>query len=426
MNADSARAAALPGVIVTVVIAVAVGAWWLSESKLQKNWSPAEIRILQSLWLGQLGPPPTDPTNAVSADPRAQRLGQRIFFDPRFSVNGEVACATCHQPEKYFTDGLPRGKAIGTSRRNTMTLVGSAYSPWLYWDGRKDSLWSQALSPLEDPAEHGGHRLQYVNVLAMDQAYRGAYEDLFGELPALPPMASDRPVEAVWSALSGTDVAAVNRVFTNIGKAIAAYESLLLPGETRFDKYVGEILAGRDGGNLLDDFERAGLRLFISKANCMQCHNGPLFTNNVFHNTGLLSAPGQVPDKGRIDGVRKVLADPFNCLGDYSDKDAGHLQGEGCAELRFAKTGDEMLGALRTPSLRNVEATAPYMHGGQLATLAAVLDHYNTAPLAMIGHNEAKPLGLSRRELKQLHAFLTALSAPPAVDPRWLQDPAKD
>ncbi len=147
--------------------------------------------------------------------------------------------------------------------------------------------------------------------------------------------------------------------------------------------------------------------MFIGDANCTQCHNGPLLTNNDFHNTGILSAQGELPDKGRVVGVREVLENPFNCLGDYSDDPERR-----CPELEFVKSGSDLIGAIRTPSLRNVEHTSPYMHKGQLDTLAAVLAHYNDAPDAMIGHNEAKPLSLSDRQLRQLEAFLRTLSSP--------------
>ncbi|MDH3275651.1 MAG: cytochrome-c peroxidase, partial [Gammaproteobacteria bacterium] len=159
------------------------------------------------------------------------------------------------------------------------------------------------------------------------------------------------------------------------------------------------------------DDEAWGLRLFIGAANCTQCHNGPLLTNNEFHNTGVLSSPGDLPDKGRVTGVQEALADPFNCLGEYSDDPLRQ-----CAELRFVRTGSELVGAVRTPSLRNVALTSPYMHKGQLATLADVLQHYNEAPDAMIGHNEAKPLGLGARELQKLEAFLNTLTASVAAD----------
>jgi cytochrome c peroxidase len=145
-----------------------------------------------------------------------------------------------------------------------------------------------------------------------------------------------------------------------------------------------------------------------------------LFTNHEFHNTGLLSLPGELPDKGRAVGVREALADPFNCLGDFSDAPEAD-----CAELQFARTGPEVLGAFRTPSLRNLELTQPYMHKGQMWSLAEVLEHYNEAPAAMIGHNEAKPLGLSNRELKQLEAFLNTLAAPIAAPQHLLQPPER-
>ncbi len=155
------------------------------------------------------------------------------------------------------------------------------------------------------------------------------------------------------------------------------------------------------------DEEVRGLRLFIGEANCTQCHNGPLLTNNEFHNTGLINPAGEVPDKGRIVGVREVLEHPFNCKGQHNDAAL-----KNCSELTFARTGPELIGAFRTPSLRNLENTAPYGHKGQLAALPEVLAHYNAAPDALIGHNEAKPLGLGNRELAQLEAFLRTLSAP--------------
>ena len=412
------RAAAL---VVLGLMGLALGAWWLGESSRQAPWRVDEVSILESLWLGALPPLPVDPSNRVGDDPAAAALGQRLFFDTRLSANGEVACATCHQPARYFTDGLPRGKALGTSRRNTISLVGAAYSPWFYWDGRKDSLWSQALSPLEDSQEHGTTRLQLFRVIAEDAGYRTAYERLFGPLPDLgntERLPLGKSMHA--GALLPEDRPPVMRVFANLGKSIAAYERLLLPGVTRFDKYVEAVLANdRERQQaLFSGYEKAGLRLFLGKANCTQCHNGPLFTNNAFHNTGVLSAPGQVPDKGRIEGIRIARADPFNCLSEFSD-----AASTDCAELVFAKTGVEVLGTLRTPSLRNLEQTAPYMHAGQLASLDAVLEHYNQAPPAMIGHNEAKPLNLSRREKKQLRAFLSTLNGPPATDARWLRPP---
>jgi cytochrome c peroxidase len=377
--------------LLVLVIAGAAAASWHYRPLLPEPWTDADIEVLQSLWIGNLGPVPRDLSNAVADNPLAAEFGQRLFFDARLSANGAISCSTCHQPVRRFTDGLQKGQAIGTSKRNTPSIVGGAYSPWLYWDGRRDSQWSQALSPLEDANEHGTDRRHVVRVIAEDPTYSETYTELFGELP-------DQANEE-----------AVNTTFSNIGKAIAAFERLLLPTPSRFDDYVAEVIAGDVAAqqNLYTDDEIVGLQLFIGKANCTQCHNGPLLTNHEFHNTGVISFPGEVPDKGRVLGVREVQNNAFNCGGAYSDD-----RDRNCAELEYARTGPELIGAFRTPSLRNLENTAPFMHKGQIATLSAVLRHYNEAPLAMIGHNETKPLKLRNSELRQMEAFLHTLSAP--------------
>lgn len=383
----------------TAALVVAAATIWPPQTHA---WSAAEQQVLRTLWIGSLPPLPPDPSNAVADDPDAAGFGHKLFFDTRLSPSNAIACATCHRPELRFTDGMQKGRGVGQSRRNTMSLVGSAYSPWQYWDGRRDSQWAQALSPIEDPAEHGGSRDLVTRLIADDAKLRLEYERLFGPVPNL----GDRHN--------------VDAMFANIGKSIAAYERLVVPGPSRFDAYVEAILDGdRDrAAALFTDGEANGLRLYVGRAACTQCHNGPLLTNHEFHNTGILSFPGEVPDKGRATGVRDVLADPFNCLGTLSDAGVSD-----CAELRFARTGPEILGAFRTPSLRNLEHTAPYMHKGQMWTLAEVLNHYNEAPLAMIGHNEAKPLGLTEQQLLELEAFLNTLAAPLATDTEWLTAP---
>ncbi len=368
-------------------------------------WTDAELQQIASLSLAALPPLPPDPSNAVADDPRAAEFGHRLFFDPRLSANGNISCATCHQPIRNFSDGLPRAVALGMSKRNTPSIAGSAYSPWFYWDGRKDSQWSQALAPLEDPNEHGSSRLQVISLIASVSDYRRRYETLFGQPPRLE---------------SQDDI---NRAFANVGKALAAYERKLMPGKSRFDRYADYLQTGGDPKqqDLLNKDEIAGLRLFIGAARCTECHNGPLFTNFEFHNTGLLPPAGELPDRGRIDGVREVLQDPFNCLGQYSDDPAHN-----CPELRYVRTGPELIGATRTPSLRNLANTMPFQSKGQHATLSGVLEHYNRAPLAMIGHNEATELGLADWQLRQLEAFLGTLAAPIDAAPEWLKAPATD
>ncbi len=399
-----------------LVVAGAVVAWLQIREPAPPPWTESEVAVLRSLWLESLPALPADRSNKVADDPRAAAFGQQLFFDPRMSANGQIACSTCHQPVRRFSDGLAKGQAIGTSKRNTPSIAGSAYSPWLYWDGRRDSQWSQALAPLEDPNEHGSNRMQVIRVISSDESYRGQYVSLFGPLTDLAdvarfPIAAAPGLgdewDAAWQAMAEPDRVAVNTVFSNIGKAIAAFERTILPVSSRFDDYVAAVIdADTERQQLLfNDAEVRGLRLFIGEANCTQCHNGPLLTNNEFHNTGVLSFSGEVPDKGRVGGLPEVFADPFNCLGDYSDDPERH-----CPELEFARTGAELVGAFRTPSLRNVEGTAPFMHKGQIATLGLVLEHYNEAPDAMIGHNEAKPLGLGKREIRDLASFLGTLT----------------
>ena len=385
---------------VAAVLAVAVISFMLWRTP-PPAWTDAEITVLRSLWLESLPALPAAPGNAVADSPAAALFGQKLIFDTRMSANGSISCATCHQPERRFTDGLQKGQAIGTSKRNTPSIVGTAHSPWLYWDGRRDSQWSQALSPLEDSSEHATDRTRVVRLIAQDENYRATYESLFGAL----------------LELAKADEPAVNTVFANVGKSIAAFERTIMPTTSRFDRFVAAVADGDVEAQalLFTDDEKWGLRIFIGAGNCTQCHNGPLFTNNEFHNTGVISFSGEVPDKGRVVGIKQLLTNEFNCLGQYSD-DANQQW----AELIFARTGVELIGALRTPSLRNLEHTAPFMHKGQIATIAAVLRHYNETPDAMIGHNEAPPLVLSARELRQLESFLKTLAAPVARLPAMI------
>ena len=378
------------------------------------GWTSAQLDQLRSMSLAELESLPQDPTNRVADDPRAADLGRRLFFDTRLSANGRVACSTCHQADRGFQDGIALANGVGTTARRTMPIAGTARSPFLFWDGRKDSLWAQALGPLESPVEHGGTRAQYAHVIA--ESYAPEYEELFGVLPDLsrvPRSASpvaDREAASAWNALSTAQRDDVTRVFVNVGKAVAAYERHIEFAASRFDKYVAALTSGQPGQSILTDDEIAGLRLFIGRANCTQCHNGPLFTSNEFHNTGVPPRAELAIDHGRLAGATAVLSDEFNCRSRWSDARAQ------CAELEFIVTGEHTLDrAYKVPSLRNVADRAPYMDAGQFATLADVLDHYNRAPAAATGHSELRPLRLKAVELRQLEAFLRTLSGPIVV-----------
>ena len=392
----------------TVTFNLDVGA---SGGNATAEWTPEQIEQLRSLSLAELEPLPADPSNRFADDPRAAALGQRLFFDARLSSNGKVSCGTCHIPDREFQDGTPLAKGVGTTGRRTMPVAGTAYMPFLFWDGRKDSLWAQALGPLESPVEHGGTRAQYAHVVAA--SYREDYEKIFGPLPDLSGVpvtagpVQDENAAGAWNAMPIEQRLAVTSVYVNIGKAIAAFERKIQYGPSRFDRYVDALQkSGRAPQNILTQDEQAGLALFIGKANCIQCHNGPLFTNNEFHNTGVPARPAAEADHGRMAGARGVLNDEFNCRSRWSDASA-----EQCAELDFIATDShELERAFKVPSLRNVADRAPYMHAGQIATLDGVVAHYNRAPQAPSGHTELKPLKLSAAEVRQLTAFLRSLS----------------
>ena len=376
--------------ILAVAIPVVACSAWIGASTGEK-WSPEQKTMLASLSLASLGPVPADPSNRVADNPAAQAFGKQLFFDKRLSSNGQVACATCHLPQLGFVDTTPLAHGVGTTGRRTMPIAGTAYSPWMFWDGRKDSQWSQALGPLESSVEHGGDRSMYARHIA--SFYRKEYESVFGRLPAL------------------VNRDSVTVVFANMGKAIAAFERTINFDTTRFDRYVAAELAGRPHtvADSLTPEEEGGLRLFIGKAGCVNCHNGPRLTDDHFHNTGVpASALVSSIDSGRATGARQVMSDEFNCLSKYSDAKPSQ-----CSELRFAVTeGPELLRAYKTPSLRGVAQRAPFMHAGQLASIDEVLAHYNRAPKAPFGKSELKRLRLKPRELRKISAYLKTLSVP--------------
>ena len=412
-------AIALGGTLAATIVSVACAR--------APRWTAQEREMLRSLSLSSLEPLRADPSNKYGDDPRAAALGRALFFDTRLSANGKVSCASCHVPTQQFQDDSALGHGVGVTARRTMPVAATARSPWQFWDGRSDSQWSQALGPLESAVEHGGTRSQYARIIAAH--YRQQYEEVFGALPdvsGLPAHAgpvADGASRAAWERMPAVGRDEISRVYANIGKAIAAYERRIEYGPSRFDRFVDAELAGRthnaDDGFSTD--EEAGLRLFVGKGNCVNCHNGALLTDDHFHNTGVpASRLVSAPDSGRTAGVRQVLAGEFNCTSKYSD-----AKPDDCEELTFAVSeGEELLRAFKTPSLRNVAQRAPYMHAGQFATLEDVVAHYSSAPKAPFGHSELKPLRLSDTEKRQLVAFLKTLNGPLQAPAGFLDAPA--
>jgi cytochrome c peroxidase len=376
------------------------------------QFSEAEKKIIASLSLSALPPLKPDMTNRFADVPAAAALGSTLFFDQGMSGNGMVSCSTCHKIEEQFQDGLPQAVGVGHTNRRTMPLAGVARDPWFFWDGRRDSLWAQALTPLENPLEQAGNRTAYARY--MKTRFGERYERIFGPLPDFSGMPQDasplgsKAEQAAWKAMTDRQKDDVSRVFSNIGKAIAAFERSIEPAPTRFDRFAAALAVGArpEGDAAFSEEEIHGLKLFIGKANCVTCHNGPRFTDNSFHNTGVPPVPGLPPDRGRVDAVAQVEADPFNCLGAY--RDGGP---EACGELKFMKkTGPELVRAYKTPSLRGVAARPPYMHAGQFASLDEVVAHYSKAQPSVEGLSEIHPLRLSDRERAALVAFLKTLA----------------
>ncbi|CAM2067252.1 Cytochrome c domain-containing protein [Sulfidibacter corallicola] len=371
-------------------------------------------------------PLPKDPTNRYADSPAAARLGQFLFFDTRFSKNGEIGCVTCHQPALGFADGKSLGEGLATVDRHAPSLWNVAHQRWFFWDGRTDSLWAQALQPFENEREMGTNRMRILHRIAEDPLLKQAYTDLFGPLPNLAdtsrfprdarPVDGDRnhPEAVAWAGIGPEDRDKVNRAFSNVGKAIAAYERQLVSDPTPFDQF----LEGLESGDpqkmaALDTKAQQGAKLFVGKANCRLCHLGPNFTDLEFHNNGVPPlAGGFLSDQGRYQGVAAVKRDPFNAAGPYSDDPAG----DKAAALRYLTRQSDQWGQFKTPGLRNVAKHPPFMSQGQFATLDEVIRFYSTLKDRVSnGHHEdvlLVPLHLTDAEIEALVAFLESLTAP--------------
>jgi len=369
--------------------------------------------------------PPADPTNNVADDEDAAKLGQFLFFDTRLSEDGEQSCATCHKAENGFSDDKAVSSAIGTTTRHSPTIVNAAFNRWFFWDGRCDTLWCQAAGPLEAPAEHGISRLEAVHLVFNDSDLHEAYTNLFGDLPELDltdrfplrgrPIPDDTadPDHIAWSSMDSSDQEAVNQAFTNITKAIAAFERKLIQRNSPFDRMLDAFDAGdNSGGDGLSMSAKRGAELFVGDGVCWACHAGPTFTNKEFHNVALPPSPDiDNESEGRFSGISLLLANPFNGRGDYSDDTT-----DAEIKLGYLIESPEQVGTFKTPGLRNLLDTAPYMHGGHFETLTQVVEHYNEMddpPLS--GHREELllPLLWDEQQVQDVVAFLESLQGEP-------------
>ncbi len=399
------------------------------------SFTPREVRRI--LTHSPLPDPPSDPTNRVADDGEAAAFGRTLFFDPRLSGTGEVSCATCHQPQLGFADGREVAIGVGEHTRHSMSLWNVAYNRWFFWDGRSDTLWGQAVQPIERDVEMDSTRVAAVRLVAGDPELRAAYETIFGAAPtvdpawpasAMPhPTNPEHPEHVAWMSIDEADRAAINETYANLGKSIAAFERTLLSRRAPFDVFV-EGIRENDPAKLaaLSPAAQRGLQLFVGRADCRSCHVGPNFSDSEFHDIMVPPRGGGVPrDQGRYKGARGLLKDPFNATGPWSD------DRDSDAALRTARLvhSPALWGQFKTPTLRNVALSPPYMHQGQFGSLDRVIEYYSTLEGAVRMHHHQESvlasLDLTPEEKADLRAFLESLtdvSAMPADLPAASSD----
>lgn len=346
---------------------------------------------------GPLGLPPLPVPAANPMTPEKIALGSTLFNDKRFSSTGEVACATCHDAGKAFTDSpLKTSEGINklTGTRNAPTVVNAAYFSTQFWDGRSPDLEDQSQHPFINPVEMGlkDHE-PILAIVRSDATYQGMFKQAFGIEPAAITM-------------------------DHVKKAIATFERTLVSGDSPFDRWYF-------GGDKTAMSEAAvrGFKVFLEDGRCVSCHtieqDHALFTDHRFHNIGI--------GMNRIQGKVGDLAPKFlEAKAKGMDVDVKVLTDPDSSELgRFAVTdGLDELGAFKTPTLRNVAVTAPFMHDGSLATLRDVVVHYNNGGVTNKGDKVndflsggIRELNLEEQQISDLVAFMEALTSPQHAKP---------
>jgi len=331
-----------------------------------------------------LPPIPIPQDNPQTAEKIA--LGDKLFHDKRFSSTGEVSCSTCHEVDKAFTDSplkVSEGIKKLTGTRNAPTIINAAYAKTMFWDGRSPSLEDQALHPFVNPVEMALENHEPIlEIVRLDPDYVKAFEVVFGK---------------TGSAITMKEVT----------QAIAAFERTQVTGNSPFDRWY---FSGDD--KALNASQQRGFEVFVNQGRCVSCHvveqTQALFTDNRFHNigVGINDIQDQVP----------ALAQEFlKAEATASEVDVKVLTDKRTSELgRFAVTrGFDDLGAIKTPTLRNVALTAPYMHDGSLETLRDVVVHYNNGGVTEDGDpvndflsGGIRPLDLDDEQIDDLVAIL--------------------
>ncbi len=312
-------------------------------------------------------------------------LGRKLFFEPRLSADGTITCATCHDPTRGFVDhrGTSEGIRDQIGRRNAPPVLNAALLGSQFWDGRAATLEDQAKLPIVNPIEMGHPDADSaVNAIAGDADYQRMFQEAYGRPPNM----------------------------DDIGRAIASYERTLVAFDTPFDRFL------RGDEDAMSEDARAGWVLFNEKARCVSCHivspSSPIFSDSAFHNIGVAARHQDFADLARRARQAIERDDSQQAIDELAiNSDLSELG-------RFIVTRSIAdMGAFRTPQLRNVAVTGPYMHDGSMATLWDVMDHYNKGGEAnpfLDGGME--PLALEEREIDQLVAFMFALTSEPFAD----------
>jgi cytochrome c peroxidase len=323
--------------------------------------------------------------------------GRELFHDKRLSRSGQVSCASCHVPKQAFQDGLPTARAgddATPGRRNTPSVLDSDLRRWLGWDGAHDSLWAASLAPL----------------LARDEMGQGV-----ADLAALVRRTADLQ-RGYRRAFAQTLPADDEQLVVDLAKALAAYQATLRSPRTPFDDFRDALARGDvRAASRYPAAAQRGLRLFIGHGRCSVCHAGPAFSNGEFADIGVpFFVPGGV-DPGRHGGLQAVQASRMNRLGPFSDAQAlgAKMVDPRSVTTRHVVIEPRHFGEFRVPGLRQLTRTAPYMHNGSLATVEAVVRHYdqlNEDRLHADGERILRRLDLTPAQAADLAAFLRSLS----------------
>lgn len=369
-----------------LAVAAALIATWVAPAAAEVLDFSAE-EIAQIARHGPWPPPfAPDPSNRVSGDPAAIALGRALFFDRRLSPDQALSCASCHEPAHGWAEAKPVSEGRGRLTRNAIGLLDVRNQRWFGWDGGQDSLWAMSLRPMLAPQE-----------LAATHESVGA------------PLRSDETLGRCYAAAFGrsADAAGPEGLMVDLAKALAAFQETLVSPRSPFDDFRDSLLRGETTNYPLA--AQRGLRIFIGKGNCALCHLGPGFSNGEFHDVGVPFFTPDGVDSGRHAGIKALQASPYTLLSRWND-DPGRANGQ---QTQLLDPQHRNFGEFRTPSLRNLTQTAPYMHDGSKPNLREVVRHYSEIdPDRLHADGEAilKPLHLSDQEMHDLVSYLESLS----------------